>query len=68
MPRSKAKQDAIRFSVSLDHQLHSRLIRIAEINDVSLAWTVRKAIAEFVKRHEEVEQAELPFLPPRSRE
>lgn len=68
MPRPKGKKDAIRFSVSLDPQFYWKLIRIAESNDVSLAWTVRKAVAEFVERQEEIEQAELPFLNPPSRE
>ena len=67
MPRPKGAKDAVRFSVSLDPQSYSKLTRIATTNDVSIAWTVRKAIAEFVRRQEESEQAELPFLQPPSR-
>jgi len=61
MPRPKSKKDAVRFTVSLDSQLHARLLRIAESNDLSLSWAVRRAVAEFVERQDETKQAELPF-------
>lgn len=61
MPRPKGKRDAVRFTVSLDPQLHARLIRIAEDHDVSLSWAVRRAVAEFVQRQDDNDQAELPF-------
>ena len=51
----------MRFTVSLDPQLHARLLRIAESNDLSLSWAVRRAVAEFVERQDETKQAELPF-------
>lgn len=51
----------MRFTVSLDPQLHARLLRIAESNDLSLSWAVRRAVAEFVERQDETRQAELPF-------
>jgi predicted transcriptional regulator len=37
------------------------LVRIAESNDLSLSWAVRRAVAEFVERQDETKQAELPF-------
>ncbi len=61
MPRPKNKKDAVRFTVSLDSQLHARLLRIAESNDLSLSWAVRRAVAEFVERQDETRQAVLPF-------
>jgi predicted transcriptional regulator len=61
MPRPKTKKDVVRFSVSLDSQLHAKLLRIAESNDLSLSWAVRRAVAEFVERQDETKQAELPF-------
>ncbi len=60
MPRPKGKRDAVRFTVSLDPQLHAKLTRIAEDHDVSLSWAVRRAVAEFVQRQDD-DQAELPF-------
>lgn len=61
MPRPKGKKDAVRFTVSLDPQIHAQLLRIAENNDVSLSWAVRRAVTEFVQRQDETKQAELPF-------
>ena len=61
MPRPKGKKDAVRFTVSLDLQLHAKLLRIAEANDLSLSWAVRRAVSEFVERQNETKQAELPF-------
>lgn len=61
MPRPKGKKDAVRFTVSLDPQLYAKLARIAESNDLSLSWAVRRAVAEFVERQDETKQAELPF-------
>ena len=61
MPRPKSKKDTVRFTVSLDPQLHARLLRIAESNDLSLSWAVRRAVADFVERQDETKQAELPF-------
>ena len=68
MPRPKGKKDAVRFSVSLDPQLYAKLLRIAESNDVSLSWTVRRAVSEFVERQDQTRQAELPFSQPASKE
>lgn len=62
MPRPKGKKGAVRFTVSLDPQLYAKLVRIAESNDLSLSWAVRRAVAEFVERQDEAKQAELPFL------
>lgn len=61
MPRPKGKKDAVRFTVSLDRQLYAKLLRIAESNELSLSWTVRRAVAEFVESQDEAKQAELPF-------
>jgi len=64
MPRPKGKRDAVRFTVSLDPQLHAKLTRIAEDHDVSLSWAVRRAVTEFVQRQDDNDQAELPFRQP----
>lgn len=61
MPRPKGKKETVRFTVSLDPQLHAKLLRIAEGNDLSLSWAVRRAVAEFVERQDETKQAVLPF-------
>lgn len=61
MPRPKGKKDAVRFTVSLDPQFYAKLVRIAESDDLSLSWAVRRAVAEFVEHQDESKQAELPF-------
>lgn len=43
---------ATRITVSLPDDEHAALTAIAEENDVSLSWLARKAIAEFLDRHE----------------
>ena len=61
MPRPKGKKDSVHFTVSLDPQVHAKLVRIAESNDVSLSWVVRRAVTELVDRQDRSQQADLPF-------
>lgn len=68
MARPKGKKDSVRFTVSLDSQVHAKLVRIAESNDLSLSWAVRRAVTEFVERHDTSQQAELPFSQSASKE
>lgn len=68
MPRSRRKKEAVRMSVSLDAQLYARLSVYAADNDVSLAWAVRRAVSDFVERHGQIEQAELPLMQPGQKE
>jgi predicted transcriptional regulator len=44
-------------SVRLDAQTRARLQRIANQDDRSLAYVIKKAIAEYLDRHEPKEQA-----------
>lgn len=61
MPRPKGKRLPVRLSVSMDAVVHAKLSRLADRQDVSLAWMIRKALAEFVERRGEEDQAELPL-------
>lgn len=61
MPRPRGKRTPVRLSVGLDPASHARLARLANRHDVSLAWMIRKAIADFIERQEEDDQAELPL-------
>lgn len=61
MPRPKGKKMPVRFSVGLDVASHAKLSRLADRHGVSLAWMVRRAVAEFIERQEESDQAELPL-------
>ena len=61
MSRLRGKRAPVRLSVGLDTATHAKLSRLADRNDVSLAWMIRKAIADFIERQEEDDQAELPL-------
>ena len=61
MSRPRGKRVPVRLSVGLDPASHAKLSRLAHRNDVSLAWMIRKAIADFIERQEEDGQVELPL-------
>jgi predicted transcriptional regulator len=61
MARPRGKRPAVRLSVSLPLHHHAALLRLAEREDQSIARMVRKAVAEYVARHEAANQAELPL-------
>jgi predicted transcriptional regulator len=48
-------------SVSLEAEHYHDLNRIAEKSDASLAWVIRRAIVEFLDRHQEVAFGQLPL-------
>lgn len=66
MPRPRGKRLPVRLSVSMEAAVHAKLSRLADRQDVSLAWMIRRALAELIERHEGEEQVELPLR--RSRE
>jgi len=41
--------------------VHAKLLQLADRQDVSLAWMIRRALAEYIERQEEDNQAELPL-------
>ena len=49
MGRPKTDRKVTRISISLDDRDYQALREIAEINDVSAAWLVRRAVADFLK-------------------
>lgn len=61
MPRPRGKRAPVRLSVGMDPTSHAKLCRLADRNDVSLAWVIRKAIADFIERQELDDQTELPL-------
>jgi len=63
MPRRKGTKPTVRLSVSVSPADHAELSRIAAMRDLSIAWVIRRAIADFVERHRESAQGELG-LPP----
>ncbi len=61
MARPKGKKPAVRLSVSLDPADHAELSQLAEQNNLSVAWMVRKAVSEFVARNANHDQPVLPL-------
>ena len=47
----------IRTSVILDESTHDSLLRLAEINDASLAWIIRQAIYSYLSTQEESQES-----------
>ena len=61
MSRPRGKRAPVRLSFGLDPASHAKLSRLANRHDVSLAWMIRKAIADFIEQQDEDDQAELPL-------
>ena len=51
MARPKGKKVAARLSVGLSEPQHAALTALAEENEATVAWLVRRAVAEFLERH-----------------
>ncbi|WP_167401337.1 ribbon-helix-helix domain-containing protein [Paraburkholderia eburnea] len=62
MARPRLNRKIVRTSVSLDEQMFSEVFQLAAQNDVSVAWLVRKAVAELLERHRGELEPQLPLL------
>lgn len=51
-----------RLTVSLDGRVFQSLTALAEAEDVSVAWLVRRAIHELIERRNQQDQGEPPLL------
>ena len=61
MARPKGQKHPVRLSVSLDERDHAAISRLAADMNLSTAWIVRRAVSEFVARHDDGAQSELPL-------
>ncbi|WP_266064501.1 ribbon-helix-helix protein, CopG family [Brucella intermedia] len=61
MARPKGNRFPVRLSVSIEAADHAALSKLASDLDLSAAWLVRKAVAEFVERNCYDPQRELPL-------
>lgn len=68
MARPKGQKHPVRLSVSLDERDHAAISRLAADMNLSTAWIVRRAVSEFVARHDDDAQSELPLSPRVSKE
>ena len=66
MARPKGKKVAARLSVGLSKPQHAALTALAERNDATVAWLVRRAVAEFLERHRQ-QPADSPLRAPLTR-
>lgn len=64
MARPRLNRKIVRTSVTLDERMFSEVARLASQNDVSVAWLVRKAVAELLERRSQNLESHLPLLPP----
>ncbi|RLL71540.1 CopG family transcriptional regulator [Ochrobactrum soli] len=68
MARPRGQKHPVRLSVSMDEKDHAAISRLAADMNLSAAWIVRRAVSEFVARHEDGAQTELPLSPRISKE
>lgn len=64
MPRPKSKKHSVRLSVALDEGEYEELTRLGAELDLSAAWLIRRAVSEFVARHRDGIEADLPLRRP----
>ena len=50
MPRPKGKKVAARLSVGLSQPQYAALTALAEQNEATVAWLIRRAVTEFLER------------------
>ena len=62
MARPRLNKKIVRTSVSLDEQMFSEVSQLAAQNDVSVAWLVRKAVAELLERRRDELEPQLSLL------
>ena len=48
MARPRSNRKTTRLTVTLDEDVHARLCEIAEHDDVSVAWVVRRAVNDLI--------------------
>ena len=62
MARPRLNKKIVRTSVSLDEQMFGEISQLAAQNDVSVAWLVRKAVAELLERRRDELDPKSPLL------
>jgi predicted transcriptional regulator len=61
MARPRGRKSGVRLSVSFDERTHGILSEVAREHDATIAWVVRRAVADFVGRQAIGAEPELPL-------
>lgn len=64
MSKTKNQKNSVRLSVSLDETEYAALSQLAASLDLSAAWMIRRAVSEFVARHRDGIENDLPLKSP----
>lgn len=64
MARPRLNRKVVRISVSLDEAMYSDVAVLAAGNDVSVAWLIRKAVAELLERRKDELDSQLALFGP----
>lgn len=62
MARPRLNRKIARISVSLEEQMYADVFALAQQNDVSVAWLIRKAVAELLERRRDELIPQLPLF------
>nr|WP_281721893.1 hypothetical protein [Nitrosomonas nitrosa] len=54
MGRPRGKKTAVRFSVGFDDVTADELAQLAQANDTTVAWVVRRAVSEFIRKKDSI--------------
>lgn len=64
MGKTKNQKHGVRLSVTLDASEYAALSQLAASLDLSAAWMIRRAVSEFVARHGDGIENDLPLKSP----
>ena len=63
MPRPKGKKVAARLSVGLSQPQYAALTALAEQNEATVAWLIRRAVTEFLERRDSLDSIFVAHTP-----
>jgi hypothetical protein len=61
MARPRGKKADVRISVGFDERTYGVLLAMAQENDVTIAWVIRRAVAEYIGSQKSDREPELPL-------
>ncbi len=61
MARPRGKRNAVRLSIGFDERTYGALTAMAERNDTTVAWVIRRAVSIFIEGSSVADEPELPL-------